>query len=70
VRYQWFEGDVRAARDARVPMLRAIAGSTRYAIGARHRLLRAHDPVPGVVVAWGLGRNAAQKLVPSLGTRG
>jgi hypothetical protein len=40
VRYQWLEGDLRAAHD---PL-----GSLRYAFGARHSIASVSDPRPAL----------------------
>lgn len=54
VRYQWLEGDLRAARERSRGLARDAADCLRYAVGARHSIWRASDPVPGVRVALAL----------------
>jgi predicted ATP-grasp superfamily ATP-dependent carboligase len=54
VRYQWLEGDLRAARERSRGLARDAAGCLRYAVGARHSVWRASDPLPAARVALAL----------------
>jgi hypothetical protein len=51
VRYQWLEGDLRAAREHSRAPWRDAAGCLRYALGAGHSVWRASDPRPAGDVA-------------------
>jgi predicted ATP-grasp superfamily ATP-dependent carboligase len=51
VRYQWLEGDLRAARERSRGPLRDAAGCLRYGIGAGAGIWSARDPLPGLLTA-------------------
>jgi predicted ATP-grasp superfamily ATP-dependent carboligase len=73
VRYQWLEGDVRLATHERgARMLRELGGCLSYALGARHPIWSASDPLPQIRDALRLVRQEgpnlhrlAQKLRPA-----
>lgn len=48
VRYQWLEGDLRAARETPRGPVRDLLDSLRYAAGARHSISSLRDPGPAV----------------------
>jgi predicted ATP-grasp superfamily ATP-dependent carboligase len=62
VRYQWFEGDRRAAREQRRSLLRDVADCLRYALGAKHSIWSATDPVPGLRTAVSFAGKALRKM--------
>lgn len=62
VRYQWLEGDLRAAREDSHGMLRDVAGCLRYGRSANASIWSAGDPMPGAY--------AAMKLTLQLARRG
>ncbi|HEV3228154.1 MAG TPA: ATP-grasp domain-containing protein [Solirubrobacteraceae bacterium] len=63
VRYQYLEGDLQVARaERRGGLGRDLASCLRYAVGARHSILSARDPRPGLRASLGLLGEAAQVL--------
>ncbi len=51
VRYQWLEGDLRAARERSRGALRDASGCLRYAMGASASIWSPNDPLPGLLTA-------------------
>jgi predicted ATP-grasp superfamily ATP-dependent carboligase len=51
VRYQWLEGDLRAARECSRGPLRNACECVRYAMGANGSIWSASDPLPGLLAA-------------------
>jgi predicted ATP-grasp superfamily ATP-dependent carboligase len=49
VRYQWLEGDLRAARERSRGPLRDAAGCLRYGMSASASIWSARDPLPGLL---------------------
>jgi predicted ATP-grasp superfamily ATP-dependent carboligase len=70
VRYQWFEGDLRAAREHPRALVLDVADCLRYALGVRHRIRNATDPVPGLRTAASLIGRAARKVARAVRRRG
>jgi hypothetical protein len=63
VRYQWLEGDLRAAwAEPRGGRLRDVLGCLVYAPGAAHSIWRASDPEPGLRLTADLARRAVRGL--------
>jgi predicted ATP-grasp superfamily ATP-dependent carboligase len=63
VRYQWLEGDLRAAwAEPRGGRLRDVLGCLAYAPGAAHSIWRSSDPGPGLWVTADLARRAVRRL--------
>jgi predicted ATP-grasp superfamily ATP-dependent carboligase len=60
VRYQWLEGDLRAARERSRGLLRDAGGCLRYAIGAHASIWSIGDPLPGLLTAGTLLGRAAR----------
>lgn len=64
IRYQWLEGDLRRARaERRNGLVRDVWDCLGYAVGARHSVWRASDPVPALRVGSRLARGAVRKLL-------
>jgi predicted ATP-grasp superfamily ATP-dependent carboligase len=64
VRYQWLEGDLkRALVQRRGGLVRDVAGTLRYAVGARHSLWSPRDPGPALHVAATLAGRAARRAL-------
>ena len=62
MRYQWLEGDLRRAMiERRDGLVSDIAGSLRYAVGAKHSMWSASDPLPAVAMAASLAGRAARR---------
>ena len=51
VRYQWLEGDLRAARERSRGALRDLAGCLRYGMGVSAGIWSMRDPLPGLLTA-------------------
>jgi predicted ATP-grasp superfamily ATP-dependent carboligase len=51
VRYQWLEGDLRAARERSAGPISDVCGCVRYARSANPSIWSANDPLPGVLAA-------------------
>jgi predicted ATP-grasp superfamily ATP-dependent carboligase len=51
IRYQWLEGDLRAAREDSQGTLRDVAGCLRYGRGANASIWNVRDPWPGAYAA-------------------
>jgi ATP-grasp in the biosynthetic pathway with Ter operon len=63
VRYQWGSADLcRAVRERRGGLVRDLADTARYAIGARHSVADLRDPAPAVAR---LRQATARRLVPA-----
>ncbi len=65
VRYQWLEGDLRAARERSRGPLRDACGCVRYAIGANGSIWSASDPLPGLLAAGTVLSQAARLAAKS-----
>ena len=61
VRYHWLESDLRRAVQER----RGLAGTLRYAVGARHGIWDKRDPLPGVRHAGRLAGRALRRGSPA-----
>ncbi len=61
VRYHWLESDLRRA----VQEHKGLAGSLRYALGARHGIWDARDPGPGLLHAGRLAGRALRRASPA-----
>ena len=63
VRYQWLEGDLRAAwAEPRGGRLHDVLGCLAYAPGAAHSIWRASDPKPALRLTADLTRRAVRRL--------
>lgn len=62
VRYQWLEGDLRAARERPRGPLRDAVASMRYRSGACPSIWRTKDPIPGLLTVGSLLRTSARLL--------
>ena len=61
-RYQWLEGDIRRALvERRRGLVRDVAGSLAYGIGAHHSMMKASDPVPAIAMVGMLARRAVRR---------
>lgn len=67
VRYQWLEGDLRAARERSHGPLRDATECIRYAMGARPSIWSATDPLPGVLTAGRLLKQSVRLVVAADG---
>jgi predicted ATP-grasp superfamily ATP-dependent carboligase len=70
VRYQWFEGDLRAAREHPRGRFRDVAGCFRYALRVRHNIRNATDPLPALRTAASLIGHLARKAARAALRRG
>jgi predicted ATP-grasp superfamily ATP-dependent carboligase len=70
VRYQWFEGDLRAAFERPGALVREVAGCLRYALLVRHRIRNATDPLPALRTAASLISPSVRKAVRAVRRRG
>ncbi|MFL6041651.1 MAG: ATP-grasp domain-containing protein, partial [Gaiellales bacterium] len=62
-RFQWLEGDLRVATDARGgALIRELLDCARYAVGARHGIWSVADPLPQIREARRLLREEAPNL--------
>jgi predicted ATP-grasp superfamily ATP-dependent carboligase len=61
-RYQWLEGDLRAARERSQGPIRDLAGCLRYARGANASIWSPRDPLPGVLAAGKLAGQGARLI--------
>lgn len=66
VRYQWLEGDLRAARERSRGALHDTCGCLRYSRGANASIWSAQDPLPGLRSAGTLVSQAARTATKSL----
>lgn len=60
VRYQWLEGDLRAAREMRGGAVRDIAGCIAYARASHASIWSPRDPLPGLKAAAGMIERSAR----------
>jgi predicted ATP-grasp superfamily ATP-dependent carboligase len=70
VRYQWFEGDLRAACERPRALVREVGGCLRYALLVPHRIRNATDPLPAIRTAASLITYVARKAVRRVRRRG
>jgi len=66
-RYQWLEGDLRRAlAERRHGLIRDVAGTFAYGVGAHHSMMSLSDPLPAITMAAMLAQRAVRR---SLGRR-
>jgi predicted ATP-grasp superfamily ATP-dependent carboligase len=70
VRFQWFEGDLRAAREGPRALLREVAGCFRYMLRVPHSIRNATDPLPNLRIISSLFAELARKAARTLRLRG